>query len=311
MTDATPIAIGPQDARNAWLGDAVRAGGGSVVEAGEARGLVWAIPRHPERLGELLAANPGIEWVQLPFAGIENFMHLTADGRRWTCAKGVFAEPVAELALTLMLAGLRGVGTYAKRTTWQKADANALGRNLSGSRVTILGGGGIARSLLSMLAGFDAATTVIRRQADEPVPGADRTLGLDALYEALGRTDVVILALAMTPATRGIVDAAALAALPDHAWLVNVARGGHVVTDDLVAALAAGTIGGAALDVTDPEPLPDGHALWSMPNVIITPHVGNTPDMAIPLLGRLVTDNVRRFGDGDALEGTVDTAVGY
>ena len=89
----------------------------------------------------------------------------------------------------------------------------------------------------------------------------------------------------LVPDTVGIIGRAELDAMEEHAWLVNVARGGHIVTDDLVDALRAGTIGGAALDVTDPEPLPDGHPLWSLPNCVITPHIGNTPAMARPLLG--------------------------
>ena len=93
-----------------------------------------------------------------------------------------------------------------------------------------------------------------------------------------------------------------------HAWLVNVAVGRHVVTDDLVKALQAGEIGGAGLDVTEPEPLPEGHPLWSLPNCIITPHVGNTPEMAKPLLAERITANVRRWAHGEPLIGPVDPA---
>ena len=96
-----------------------------------------------------------------------------------------------------------------------------------------------------------------------------------------------------------------------HAWLVNVARGGHIVTDDLVWALQNGVIGGAALDVTAPEPLPDGHPLWTMPNCIITPHVGNTPDMAIPLLSNRIAQNVHLFAMGEDLLGPVHVELGY
>lgn len=312
MTSATSnIAVAPADARNEWLADAITAGGGTVTEPADATGLVWAIPRHPERLEAVLSVNPQITWVQLPFAGIETFTHLMDDGRVWTCGKGVYADPVAELALSLLLAGLRGVGTYARRTSWVKADANDLGHNLVGAHVTILGGGGITASLLKLLSGFGTTTTIVRRDAAQAMQGADRTVGLDRLHEALAVSDAVVLALAMTPLTRGVIDAAALAAMPSHAWLVNVARGPHVVTADLLAALRAGTIGGAALDVTDPEPLEDGHPLWRLPNVIITPHVGNTPAMAVPLLGARVTENVRRFTHGETLIGLVDPALGY
>ena len=99
--------------------------------------------------------------------------------------------------------------------------------------------------------------------------------------------------------------------MEEHAWLVNVARGRHIVTDDLVDALRDGVIGGAGLDVTDPEPLPADHPLWSLPNCIITPHVGNTPEMARPLLAERVTANVRRFAQGAELIGLVDTELGY
>jgi phosphoglycerate dehydrogenase-like enzyme len=99
--------------------------------------------------------------------------------------------------------------------------------------------------------------------------------------------------------------------MPSHAWLVNVARGRHVDTDALTAALRDGTIGGAALDVTDPEPLPDGHPLWTQPDCIITPHVGNTPEMGIELLRLRVRDNVARFARGAPLLGPVDVELGY
>jgi phosphoglycerate dehydrogenase-like enzyme len=99
--------------------------------------------------------------------------------------------------------------------------------------------------------------------------------------------------------------------LPDDAWIINVARGGHIVTGDLVAALTQGSIGGAALDVTDPEPLPDGHPLWSLPNCLITPHIGNTPEMGLALLTPFVEENVRRFVEHRDLLATVDVALGY
>ena len=96
-----------------------------------------------------------------------------------------------------------------------------------------------------------------------------------------------------------------------HAWIINVARGAHIVTDDLVWALETGEIAGAALDVTDPEPLPPNHPLWSLSNCIITPHVGNTPEMAVPLLSERITANVRRYRSGEELIGRIDISRGY
>src|SRR4029077_9581347 len=113
------------------------------------------------------------------------------------------------------------------------------------------------------------------------------------------------------PETAGFFGRAELAAMPAHGWLVNVARGGPVVTAALVPALAAGRIGGAALDVTDPEPLPDRHPLWSLPNCLVTPHTANTYAMAIPLLSARISGNVRRFATGEPLIGPVDPDLGY
>lgn len=291
----TRILIGP---RRTWLADAIEAGGATAVTDGPAEAVVWTDPRRPDGLRSLLDADPDIRWVQLPWAGIEPFVPVLDHDRVWTCGKGVYADPVAEQALLFALMGLRGMATYASATTWEPPE----GRNLLGATVTIVGGGGIARSLLRLLEPFGATVNVIRRSV---APTLD---DLDGLLPA---SDVVVVALPLTPDTEGLFDERRLRLLPQHAWLVNVARGRHVVTDDLVTVLAEGAIGGAGLDVTDPEPLPDGHPLWALPNCFISPHVGNTPEMAVPLLSARVRDNVRRFIAGQDLVGVVDVDAGY
>jgi len=302
------IAIGP-DGVDPWIVEAVAAGGATVVDPPDAEALLWAAPDEPERLRGVLAAHGDhLRWVQLPWAGIEPYVGVLDDDRLWTCGKGVYAEPVAELALTLALAGMRGVGRYARADHWRQH--GAIGTTLRGARVTVLGGGGITQVLLRLLGPFDTDTTVVRHRA-APVAGAARTVGPEALDDALEGADLVVLALALTPDTTHLMDARRLALLSPTTWLVNVARGAHVVTDDLVDALSRGAIGGAGLDVTDPEPLPDDHPLWSLANCIITPHVGNTPDMARPLLAERITTNVRRWIAGDPLIGPVDVALGY
>ena len=220
MPERAAIALAPDGTRS-WLGEAVEAGGGTIVAAADADGLVWTDPADPAGLGQLLDAHPQLHWIQLPWAGIEPYVDVVrAHAERiWTCGKGVYAEPVAEHALAL--------------------------------------------------------------------------------------------ALALTPATSGLLDRRRLELLDPDGWVVNVARGGHIVTDDLVAVLAGGRIGGAALDVTDPEPLPDGHPLWDEPRCIITPHTGNTFEMAIPLLAERVRENVRRRLAGEPLLGPVDPEAGY
>ena len=286
--------------------DAVVAGGGHVVPVAEAEGLVWAAPHDPAALDGLLAGAPDLAWVQLPFAGIEAFTHLLDDDHLWTCGKGVYAEPVAEMALTLALAGMRHVGAYARATTWERP----AGRNLLGANVTILGGGGITESLLRLLKPFDCHTTVVRNRVTE-MDGADEVLEAERYVDALAGADLVVLALSLTPDTEGMISRSELEMMERHAWLVNVARGKHVVTEDLVWALEHEIIGGAGLDVTEPEPLPDGHRLWGLGNCIITPHVGNTPEMAAPLLSERISANVARFAHGEPLLGEVLIDLGY
>ena len=288
------------------MADAIVAGGGHLVDVADAEGLVWGAPRDPDGLEAILEDADHIRWVQLPFAGIEQFVHLVDDDRTWTCGKGVYAEPVAEMALSLALAGMRGVGAYARSSEW----SGPRGRNLLGARVTILGGGGITESLVRLLQPFDCDITVVRNRVHD-MPGVDTVLESDRAIDALPGADLVVLALALTPDTEGIISRSELESMEDHAWLVNVARGRHVVTDDLVWALQNGVIGGAGLDVTDPEPLPAGHPLWSLPNCIITPHVGNTPEMAVPLLSERIATNVRLWASGDDLVGPVFVDLGY
>ena len=135
---------------------------------------------------------------------------------------------------------------------------------------------------------------------------------MDALHDVLPDALVVVLALALTPETTGHHRGPPSSTLMGGgAWLVNVARGRHVDTDALVDALTAGSIGGAALDVTDPEPLPDGHPLWDLPNCIITPHTADTIEMVMPLLADRIRTNVQRLGAGEPLVGLVDAAAGY
>ena len=302
------VAVEPDCWRQQSLAEAVLSGGGLITKPSEAQALIWAEPSRADLLPKTLDENPGIQWVQLPYAGIEPFLPMlqARPNLIWTCGKGVYAEPVAEHALALTLAGLRKLHTYGRAKQWGEPQ----GKNLYGARVTILGGGGITEFLLKYLQPFRCRITVIRKNI-QPMSGASDVTSLAKLHQELPETDVLILALALTPETEGIISAKELSLLPSHAWVINVARGKHVVTDDLVEALLAEAIGGAALDVTDPEPLGTDHLLWTFDNCIITPHVGNTPEMGLPLLAERVTQNVRARVNGDQLIGLVDTKAGY
>ncbi len=311
MADPTPmrpIPVTTQPRSAEWIDEAVRAGGGEVVEPGAAVAVVWTDPADPDGLARLLAANPQIDWVQLPWAGVEPYLAVmrAETGRIWSSAKGVYAEPVAEHALALLLAGFRHLPAYARANTWTR-DA---GRNLLGARLTVLGGGGITRSFLRMIEPFGCEVTVVRRSG-QALAGATVTMTPDRLDEALDGADAAVLALPLLPETRGVIGPPQLDRLAPGAWVINVARGAHVDTDALVAALSSGHLGGAGLDVTDPEPLPDDHPLWTMDNVLITPHTGNTKAMARPLLSARIVENVRRRVAGQDLVGIVDPAAGY
>jgi phosphoglycerate dehydrogenase-like enzyme len=299
------IAVQPHNSPE-WVREAVIAGGGHIVEPADASAIVWTAARDASGLREILDVHGHLEWVQVPFAGIENFVPILDDDRTWTCGKGVYAEPVAEHALALALAGMRHVATYSRASQW----TGPAGRNLLGAAVTIVGGGGITESLVRLLTPFKCKITVVRRTVED-IDGVDTVVGQENLVDALVGADVVFLALSLTPETIGLIGKPELEVMEPHAWIINVARGGHIVTDDLVWALENNVIGGAALDVTAPEPLPEDHPLWALSNCIVTPHVGNTPEMAVPLLSARITENVKRFINDENLIGLVDVRNGY
>jgi phosphoglycerate dehydrogenase-like enzyme len=308
VTERDAFAVEPRGTKD-FLRQAVLDGGGRIVDVSAARGLVWTAPQDAAGLAAVLRDHPQIQLVQLPWAGIEPFAAVLDRQHVWCAGQGVYADDVAEHAPALLLAGLRQLPARARATSWQGPS----GLSLRGARVTVFGAGGIAQSFARLLVPFDTSLTILRRQKERGFdgPGASRVLGLDERIKAIAGADAVVLALALTPLTRHVIGTRELQAMAPHAWLVNVARGEHVDTDALVRALAAQHIGGAALDVTAPEPLPPGHPLWSEPRCLITPHTANTPEMAVPVLSLRVRENVRRFIAGDALLGVVDVDAGY
>lgn len=312
MRPAPRIALAPGTPPPAALETVARAGG-VLSPPAEADALLWLDWRDTEALAATLAASPRIRWIQLPWAGVEHYADagVLDPDRTWTCAKRIYGDEVAEHALALSLALMRSLKTRSRAKSWQPALPGSAGYTLYGARVTILGAGGIATALLEQLQPFSVETTVVRRDS-QPLAGATRTLGVDRLADAFEGADLVVVALALTQETRGIIARPELVAMGPGCYLVNVARGGHVVTDDLVEVLRNGELAGAGLDVTDPEPLPDGHSLWDLDNCLITPHVAN------PVVGEsnrrllaLFEQNIRRFAADEPLVGLVDPTLGY
>lgn len=308
---AGPVAILPSPADLHVA--AVTEAGGTVAPLDEdTRAVVWLDARDPDGLAAALDRAPGVGWVQLPFAGVDAFAHLIEEhGDRvlFTSAKGAYAEPVAEHALALTLATLRVLPKRARATSWATEPE---GVSLYGRNVVVIGAGGIALEYIRLLAPFEVSVTVVRRSSD-PVPGADRTVTTDELDAVLPDADVVMVAAAMTSGTAKLLGAPQFARMKPSARIVNIARGGLVDTDALVAALHDGEVAGAGLDVTDPEPLPDGHPLWTTPGVVITPHQADTPEMVAPLLAERVRTNTTAFlgGAGEGFVGVVDPTAGY
>jgi phosphoglycerate dehydrogenase-like enzyme len=179
-----------------------------------------------------------------------------------------------------------------------------LRRSLADKRVLVLGYGNIGRAVVRRLLPFEVSVTAVASRARDGDDLVDAVHGIDELPDLLPHHDVVVVIVPLTDATRGLVDAEALALLPDGAVVVNVARGPVVDTDALVAECASGRLR-AGLDVTDPEPLPADHPLWTTPGVLITPHVGGATDAMRPRAVALVRRQVEALRDGRPLDNVV------
>ena len=306
-----PIAILPEP-RASFVAAVESAGGVVAPLSDETRGLIWLAPAETPELVDLLQSHPGIGWVQLPWAGVDAFASTLkrfagSSGPLWTSAKGSYSEPVAEHALALTLAVLRGLPEKARATSWAPVK---VGTSLYGRHVLVVGAGGIAVEVMRLFAPFEVEFTIVRRSAD-PLPGAQRTVPVADLLSVLPDADVVILAAAATDETARLIGATELAAMKANAALINIARGALVDQEALLASLNSGHLAGAGIDVTDPEPLPDGHPLWQAPRCIVTGHTADTPEMTEPLLAERVRRNVEALlGDGRFV-GVVDPAAGY
>lgn len=306
-----PIAILPEP-REPFI-SAVESAGGTLAPLSDAtRAVVYLSEKDPDALSTALDTHPGIGWVQLPWAGVDAFAGVLAryadrPTPLWTSAKGAYAEPVAEHAVALTLGLLRMLPEKARSTSWA---AKRDGISLYGRRVLIIGAGGIALEVIRLLAPYETHITIVRRSPGD-LPGADRTVLVADLDAELPDADVVIIAAAATDETAQLIGARQLELMKPTAVLVNIARGALIDSLALDASLRSGHLWGAGLDVTDPEPLPDGHPLWTAPRCVITSHCADTPEMVEPLLAGRVSLNVAAFlGDGRFV-GVVDPAAGY
>jgi phosphoglycerate dehydrogenase-like enzyme len=250
------------------------------------------------RTARLLGQLPGLRAVQLQTAGYDAVVDLVPPGIELLSARGVHDDATAELALGLTIASLRGIDVAVREAGHWRQDTTR--RSLADSRVAILGFGSIGRSVARRMLACQAQVTGIATSTrDDDLVG--RVVTADEVDWAA--QDVVVVVLPLSEVTRHLVDAAFLARLHDGALVVNVGRGALLETDAVLA--QAGRLA-FALDVTDPEPLPDGHPLWSAPGVLITPHIAGGTTAMLPRMAALVRDQLERLRDGKPLRNLVD-----
>ncbi|AJE33841.1 phosphoglycerate dehydrogenase-related dehydrogenase [Corynebacterium humireducens NBRC 106098 = DSM 45392] len=256
-----------------------------------------------------------IRYVQATFAGIDALVDaglIRPGGVRWACASGLYDDTVAESTIAILLAQMHQHKMITLAGSWSvRREVDRRKQWLfDGKTVAIIGAGRIAVKLIEMLRVFGVRIIAVTRSGRE-VAGADESRAIAEVDEVWPVADVVVVLAPLTPETRHMINGDVFAQMKSTAVLVNVARGPLVHTEDLVEALRDGVIGGAALDVTDPEPLPDDHPLWDIDTCMITPHTANTYTVIQQRTGRLVVDNAAAFEAGERMPNEVDLEAGY
>jgi phosphoglycerate dehydrogenase-like enzyme len=270
---------------------------------------------------ELVATSPALRWVQSASAGAEDNLadEIVARGILVTNGAGIAAVAIAEHVLALMLAFCRNLPTaleLQRERTWNRpavmAARGTMLRELTGSRVLIVGLGPIGLALAERVTALGAVARGVRRHAGRPCPsGFEDVVGREGLADQLGWADFVVLAMPHTAETTNMIGAPELTRMRSDAYLINVARGAVVDHEALVDALRRGSIAGAGLDVFPVEPLPPDDPLWGFPNAILTPHVAGATLHYLDRALTLFVDNLERYLAGRPLRNLVDPRLGY
>ena len=268
---------------------------------------------------ETINKGTNLRWVHKFAAGVDECITNPSFAERdilLTNTRRVYALPISQHAIALMLALANNIPDYvAERASGQwDGVLNPFERDhieLTGKTMFVVGLGGIGTEIARRGNGLGMRVIATRRSSRDGPEYVDYVGLSNELLELARQANVVVNALPLTAETRGIFNAEFFDALPENALFVNIGRGETVNTNDLVAALESGRLAGAGLDVSYPEPLPDGHKLWTLPNVILTPHVSNSSDMTIMRAGLLAFENLRRYVVGDRLLNVVDVEDGY
>ncbi len=285
----------------------------ALARAGEAHGIDarYATP-------EFLEKAPQLAWVQAMSAGVDGLIRLDPlvknDRIVLTNHRGVHGPAIADHTIALLLSLTRDLRHHADNQAqrrWGRGSSELTPVALEGRTIVVVGIGGIGSEIAKRAKAFGMRVWATRRSQAPKPDYVDRVELSGELLKLLPEADVVAIAAPLTPETHGLFNKEAFAALKSGAYLVNIARGAIVDSDELVAALRSGKLAGAGLDVTDPEPLPADSPLWEMRNVLITPHIAGHAEVTAERRWALVRENLRRFAAGEPLLNVVDKQAGY
>lgn len=309
-----PLVSLPDDS---WIADVGEVDGLEMVpwglrephERGDDMGVVVPPYLDPKARYELLRDLPNLEVVQLVTAGYEQVLPYLPEGARLCNGAGVHDASTAELTLSLMLASLRGLADFVVAQQNSQWIPTRIWPALADRRVLVVGYGQVGRAIARRLLPFEVEVTAVASRARGGDELVAQVHGVDELPGLLPDHDVVVLITPLTAATEGLVGREFLRRMKDGALLVNMARGKVVDTDALVAELATGRLS-AALDVTEPEPLPPDHALWRAPNLLLSPHVGGASTAFRPRAIALLRRQLEAYASGRPLENVVAGSAG-
>ncbi|HEY7377238.1 MAG TPA: D-2-hydroxyacid dehydrogenase [Steroidobacteraceae bacterium] len=318
---ALVIVLDPGDAKQReWF--LAAAPGTTLAFVSDAAGALRYAPKADAIIGfctpEILAAAKRVYWIQWLAAGIERCANIPGIGDRdllITNLQRVAGPVMAEHVIAMMFALARDLPAYINSQVsgrWEPEPRGAVHAvSIEGKTMLIVGLGGIGVEVAERAHALGMRVTATRASSREG-PAFVSYVGLpDELPRLLADADVVVNALPLTEQTKHSFNASTFAAMKPGAFFINVGRGGTVVTDDLVEALRTNRLGGAGLDVTDPEPLPANHPLWHLPNVIITPHVSSDSEFDRGRHWEIARENLRRYAAGERMLSVVDIKRGY
>ncbi|MDO4484227.1 MAG: D-2-hydroxyacid dehydrogenase [Clostridia bacterium] len=264
---------------------------------------------------DMIRGTEKLKWLQLNSAGTDGYTApgVLPAGCLLTNATGAYGLAISEHMMAMLLFLMKKINLYSADQKDHSWSDHGQVRSVYGSRTLVVGFGDIGSCFARRMHDMGSTVTGIRRSKTEKPDYLEGLYQMDSLKEELGKADIVAACLPGTPETKGLFDEAAFAAMKPGAWFINVGRGNAVNQDALLAALQSGHLAGAAVDVTDPEPLPKDHPLWDAPNLLITPHISGQFHLqeTFERIIRIAAENLTRFVSGELLKNQVDFATGY